>query len=101
NTYWDDYKAFDEVTISEAALRARAYLTSTYDVERKDNTITLSTRSKWIEGYYILRTHSEEITGITGGTYEKIQDDAYLITTEENEVVIKVKDTTESSQFSN
>ena len=41
--------------------------------------------------WFILRTHGEEIEEIEGGSWEKIEEDAYLICVENAEVKMQMK----------
>ena len=41
----------------------------------------------------MLRTHGEEIDGMDGGTYEKIEGNAYLLTIDSDEVKLHLIDT--------
>ena len=41
----------------------------------------------------MLRTHGEEIDEMKGGTYEKIEDNAYILTIDSDEVKLHLVDT--------
>ena len=87
-TYWQPFSGFDGTTVSDCDSRIRTFLNSCYEDERKDNTITLKTTGTGETAYYVLRTHNETVTKVTGGTAEKLEDSAWLIRAEKSEVTI-------------
>lgn len=89
NTYWKPFSEFEKTTLSESDSRVRSFLSLDYTDVRNDDTITANITgdgSHWL----ILRTHDEKISGITGGEYTEIEDNAYLIYTEESSVQIEL-----------
>ena len=61
-----------------------------YDDEKDGDKITL--KSSQQGSWFILRTHGEDITDIKGGSQTKIEDNAYLIYTEDAIVEIMLKE---------
>ncbi len=92
-TYWEDYSAFQKTSISESDLNIRRFLTLSYSHEiSSDEVITLDVSGLDQTAYFILRTHGREITDISGATYEKLSDGAYLLTITSTAVSISLND---------
>ncbi len=92
NTYWKAYRTFSDTSVSEAAARVRAFLTEDYEESVEDNVLTLNVDSEADEAYFVLRTHGKKIKSITGGSYDEIEDGAYLITDSDAEVTVTLKE---------
>ena len=90
NTYWKPFTIFEKTTLSESDSRIRTFLNLDYKEVRKDDTIYLEL-SGVDEGWFILRTHGEKVVEIEGGTYEKIEDDSYLIQAQQVHVELKLE----------
>lgn len=90
NTYWRFFTAFDRTTLSESDERIRTFLNLDYRQGRVDDTIYLEL-SGTDEGWFILRTHGEDIVDVEGGAFERIEKEAYLIHAQEASVEIQVK----------
>ena len=97
DTFYDAFDAFDELTLSESAERAKLFLTTEYKEQREGDTVTLE--SCYNKGYYILRTHGEEIDEISGGDYKEIEEDAFLISLDSKKVTIRLKEKTRRRIF--
>lgn len=82
--------AFGKTTLSESDGRVRTFLNLDYQQKRVDDTIYLEISGS-DGGWFILRTHGEKITGMDGGTYVEIEEDAYLINAERQEVEIHLE----------
>lgn len=89
-TYWKNFSAFESTTASTSNGRARTFLNVDYSDERVKDTVTLNVSKT--DSYFILRTHSEDVKKVEGGTYEKIEDDAFLIHVDDEQVVIQLED---------
>jgi len=96
-TYFSHYDVFEEVTLSIAGERVRQYLNSTYDISRQGQTISLTCEGG--SGYYILRTHNEEIQDISGASYQEMEDGAYLLTIESKKVEITLEQTSQAIYY--
>ena len=94
-TYNNPFKMEDYLTITESDARIRNYFSLNYSVERSGDVITVSTDSDSVNSkcYFILRTHDEKINSVSGGKFTKIEENAYLITTERNKCEIKLSST--------
>ena len=88
-TYWKNFSCFSNTTLSESDARVRSVLKLDYSHSREDDEITLKTTEPG--SWFILRTHGEEIEEIEGGSWEKIEEDAYLICVENAEVKMQMK----------
>lgn len=91
DTYWKQFDMFDKTTASESDRRIRNFLALDFKEEREGDTIYLQVEKNQDEVWFILRTHGEEIVSVTGGQYENIEEDAYLICTSEEKLAIKMK----------
>ena len=88
-TYWKNFSCFSNTTLSASDARVRSFLKLDYSHSREDDEITLKTTEPG--SWFILRTHGEEIEEIEGGSWEKIEEDAYLICVENAEVKMQMK----------
>jgi hypothetical protein len=93
-TYWKPFQAFEKTAISQSDARIRQFLNLNYEESKNDNEITLKIDSLEEEAYFILRLHGQKIESIEGGTYTAIEDNAYLISTQQENVKITVEDKT-------
>lgn len=89
--YLDCYSAFDKNTVSETDSRVRHFLAADYTEKREDNSIKVHIENYKENVYFILRTHGESIADITGGSWKKIEDDAYLILAGDENLSITLK----------
>lgn len=88
NTYTNKFAVFDGTTVTESDQRIRNFLAMDYSEEREGDQVTLQTGNVDDTVWFILRTHNEVIEDIQGGSYEEIEDNAYLIEADESTVVI-------------
>ena len=88
-TYWKNFTGFDSTTLSESNTRTRTFLNLDFSETKTDDEITLKTSESG--GWFILRTHGEEIEEIEGGTQKKLEDNVYLIQAQDTTVKIQVK----------
>lgn len=89
-SYWKPFRVFDQVTASEANQRIRNFLALSYERERKGDEISLTVQNLTEEAWFILRLHDERVADVKGGSFEKIEEGAYLIRASEPEVTIMV-----------
>ncbi|MFA9462734.1 MAG: DUF2194 domain-containing protein [Velocimicrobium sp.] len=90
-TYWKKFSSFDQTTLSESDIRMRNFLAMDFSDNRKGNCISLSVKNLKGEGWFLLRTHDESISNIKGGTYEKIEKNAYIILAQQDVVAIDLQ----------
>lgn len=93
-TYWKKFEVFERTTLTESDQRVRTFLNIDSSSEREGDEITLHVSGTQGETcWFILRTHGAKIDKIQGATYEKIEENAYLLTISEETVVIDLKST--------
>ena len=93
------FECFEKTTATEADRRVRNYLALDYEMERNGNTLLLDTDSPDGDCYFVLRLHGEEISEITGATYEEIESGWYLITVTEESVGITLEQTNHADYY--
>lgn len=93
SSYWKAFSDFDGTTTAETDLRIRNFLALNYSQKKENDTITLDIDNAGDTSWIILRTHDRGIEKVTGGSYKKIEDDAWLIQAEKSHVTIKLKST--------
>lgn len=103
-TYWEPFQTFDKTTLSESDARIRTALSVDYqdtlldadgnvaeDFASGGQTIRLAAGSFEGTAYFILRMHGQEVTGVRGGTCEKIEDGAWLLGLQDAQAEISVR----------
>lgn len=91
-TYWKPFRKFDRTTLTESDERVRTFLNLNYGVVRNGDEIALTVTGRGNDTcYFLLRTHGEEIVDMTGGSFTKVEEDAYLLTIDSDEVSIYVQ----------
>lgn len=79
NTYFNDFKKFDDTSVYELEKRTRDFLAMNYNYARNGNTINISIANFNKEASFILRVHGEKVDKTTNCTAERLSDTAYLI----------------------
>ena len=92
-TYWKPFSAFSGTTVSQCDSRIRRFLSLNYEeVANESNNKILIHASEGDEtAWFVLKTHGEVISDVAGGTYEKIEDNVWLIGMEESSILITLK----------
>ena len=105
STYWRRLALFEQTTLSESDLRIRRMLSLDYDSYAEDinngKLITLMVTEGGDESYFLLRTHDQKISEISGGEFTRIDDDSYLICARENTVKIRITDSDDVLRYYN
>lgn len=91
SSYWEPFSGFERLSVSKADARIRNFLALSVQSERVEDKISLKFENFYNEAWVVLRTHGEEIKKISGATYQELEEDAYLIQAQEEEVEIEVK----------
>ena len=91
DTYWKPFAAFDKTTVSQSDERVRNFLNGKVTSNRNNDTVTIKAENYNGSAYLLLRTHGEEIYEMTGGSYKKVEKDAYLLTLTDDSARIKLK----------
>lgn len=94
DTYWKPFSAFDKTTVSQSDERVRNFLNGKVKSNRNNDTVTIKAENYNGSAYLLLRTHGEEIYEMTGGSYKKVEEDAYLLTLTDDSARIKLKSKT-------
>lgn len=94
DTYWKPFSAFDKTTVSQSDERVRNFLNGKVTSNRNNDTVTIKAENYNGSAYLLLRTHGEEIYEMTGGSYKKVEKDAYLLTLTDDSARIKLKSKT-------
>lgn len=92
-TYWKPFSAFSGTTVSQCDSRIRRFLSLNYEeVANESNNKILIHASEGDEtAWFVLKTNGEVISDVAGGTYEKIEDNVWLIGMEESSILITLK----------
>lgn len=89
NTYWKGFSGFSATTVSESDVRVRNFLNMDYQQERNGDMVSMHISGE--PGYFILQTHGEEIADTSGAEWTKLEDNAWLIKAEKEDVTIELK----------
>lgn len=90
HTYWRKYDCFDHLTISESDARVRNFLGMDFAQQRQDDVISVDIASADQNNDFILRTHMEDVSEVTGGSFRKLEDDCWLIHAEQPHIEISI-----------
>lgn len=91
DTYWKPFSAFDKTTVSQSDKRVRNFLNGSVKSVKDGNRISVKTEGFDGEAYLLLRTHGEQLDEMTGGSYKKVEEDAYLLTLTSDTAEITLK----------
>lgn len=97
-TYRYTEKMFESTTLTQSDSRVRNFLNLSYSQNRLADTISLEIEGG-MEAWFILRTHGEAVSGISGGEYHVLEKDVYLIHAVDSNIEIQLKKETEPAQF--
>lgn len=91
DTYWKPFSVFDKTTISQSDARVRNFLNGSVTSEKSGNCISVQTDGFTGDAYLLLRTHGEQVVSMTGGSFELIENDVYLLhlTSDTAEITLK------------
>lgn len=89
-TYRKPFEAFDRVTASECDAKIRRYLMIDYDYRRDGDEIELYMPLLLTESSFVLRLNGETVTEMEGGTWTRIEEDAFLLRVTSSYVHISV-----------
>ena len=94
STFWKVFRKFDRTTLTESDQRVRTFLNLESSSQRTGDTITLTvTGADGQDSYFLLRTHDEAVTSVTGADYVEIEENVYLLTVTQETVEINLKST--------
>lgn len=91
DTYGRLFRGFARTTAAECDMRIRQFLALDYSDSRTDDRIRL--RTEGIDGpaWFILRTHNEAIREMEGGSWQELEEGAYLIEAAQSEVTLTLE----------
>ncbi len=90
-TYSYPFRAEDWLTATESDARVRAFLSLDSAQTRTDDSISLTLDGpEGVTYYFILRTHDEKVISVSGGSSVQLEDNAYLIAADRNQVEIRL-----------
>ena len=69
----------------------RNFLNGSVKSVKDGNRISVKTEGFNGEAYLLLRTHGEQLDEMTGGSYKKVEEDAYLLTLTSDTAEITLK----------
>lgn len=89
--YWKGFDSFSGTTVSECDERIRSFLALDYKESREGREIRMEVTGISMPAWFVLRTDGEAIERVTGGEWEELEDQAYLIRADEQTVVIRLR----------
>lgn len=95
STYWKPFSVFEKTTITESDTRVRRFLNESVTSSRKEDKISIKIENFNEDAWMMLRTHGEKIESMKNGSWEKIEDDAYLLHLTSSQATVTLKSDTE------
>lgn len=91
-TYWKPFSNFAGTTVSQSDSRIRRFLSLNYESAKneQENKILLHVSADSETAWFLLRTNGEAVFDVVGGTYQKIEDNVWLIGMNESSAMIKL-----------
>ncbi len=91
STYWTRFQFFEQTTASVSDARIRTLLNLDYATKREKDTLYLRTIGCEKDTWFILHTHGEAVADVVNGSFEKLEEDTYLIHGDAEIVQIKLE----------
>lgn len=91
STYWKAFQGFDGTTVSESDGRVRNFLALDYSQTRSGDEIHLTKQGTEETAWFILRTHNESVADVKGGSFKELEEGAWLIQAEKDQVTITLE----------
>ena len=88
---WNGFSGFDRTTASESDSRVRSFLALDYETRRDNDVIELSVENRQGTVSFLLRTHNKSIKSLSGGTAVSLEEDAWLLSVQADEVRIELE----------
>lgn len=95
STYGQQFQGFARTTTAECDAHIRQLLALDYACSRIDNTIRLQVEGITGPAWFILRTHNEAVSEMEGGSWQKLEEGAYLIEVTGSDVTLTLESTDE------
>lgn len=93
STWWKPFQAFERTTLTESDSRLRRFLNLDFSSRRTGDRLVLDVEGMEGRCWFLLRTHGEGIAKISGGDYQAVEKDAYLVCARESQVEILLEKT--------
>ena len=90
-TYGQTFRGFHATTASECDARIRQFLALDYRDGRIDDAIHLQVEGITGPAWFVLRTHNEAIEDMEGGSWQELEEGAYLIEVTDKRAVLTLK----------
>ncbi len=90
-TYGQTFPGFARTTASQCDARIRQFLAVDYRDGRIDDAIHLQVEGLAGPAWFILRTHNETIRKMEGGSWQELEEGAYLIEVDQNQVTVTLE----------
>lgn len=84
-------QGFDDTTVSECDERIRSFFALDYTERREFNSIYLERNDAAGPVWFVLRTNREGIERMEGGSWQKLEDDVFLVEVDEQKAVITLR----------
>lgn len=91
DAYGKHFQKFDKTTAAECDARIRTLLSLDYTDSRKGDIIVLQIDKIPEEAWFVLRTHNESIKDMEGGSWIRLEKNAYLLEVRDKEVTITLE----------
>ena len=88
--YWKPFRMFEGTTVSQCDERIRNFFALDYREERENNVIRLEVSGLRGPAWFILRTKGEAIENMEGGTWQKLEENVYLLEVESERVSLEM-----------
>lgn len=95
STYGQQFQGFARTTAAECDAHIRQLLALDYSSSRTDDTLRLQVEGITGPAWFILRTHNEAVSGMEGGSWQELEEGAYLIEVTQSDVTLTLKSTDE------
>lgn len=99
-TYRRPFEAFDRVTASVCDAKLRRYLMIDYDYSRNGSEIEITLPLLLTEASFVLRLNDETVAEMQGGSFTRIEDDAYILRADSSYVRLRVEPSEPLSELS-
>lgn len=86
--YASAFGEFEGTTVSECDMRIRNFLALDYEEERTGGVLHLKISGNEGIVWFVLRTHNEAVKSVEGGNAKKLEEGAYLLEVESDEIMI-------------
>ncbi len=89
-TYWEPFSNFTGTTVSQCDSRIRRFLSLNYENAKSEseNKILIHASEGSETAWFLLRTNGDVVTDVAGGSYQKIEDNVWLIGLEESTAMV-------------